>query len=81
MNPFDDENSSAPQEPTPESNEGLLENPPAVIEAANEGPIAPVVSEPVIPVIGLAEWRIAFTTPSSATAQTSSGGCDSKAPK
>ena len=35
----------------------------------------------MIPVMGWAEWRIAFTTPSSATAQTSSGGRESTAPK
>ena len=35
----------------------------------------------IIPVIGWAEWRIALTTPSSATAQTSSGGRESKAAK
>jgi hypothetical protein len=35
----------------------------------------------IIPVMGWAEWRIALTTPSSATAQTSSGGRESKAAK
>ena len=35
----------------------------------------------MIPVTGSASWRIALTTPSSAIAQTSSGGRDSKAAK